>query len=507
MIKARETCFAGIAFSGTLTIVRLSRRLSVAGLLLLFASVAYAGDPCGSAIPRALVLGGGGVKGAFEAGAVYHLVAHRHCDFTEFSGVSVGALNATFLAQAGPATDSKDSYANLLDQSEALVSLWQSLKSSNDFARSRPLATVRFGLFGLDSLVDFTPLRRLEDKSIALDRLSAGRPVRVGVVSFYDGEYQEVLAKPMSSGGATENFKGYLIASSTPPVYGRLPGLSEGAATSGVQQFADGSLRHMTPVDSYFAACPPPILLAKNALTTVADGHQLGNCPARDRFIPEHESLQQLFVIATSPYNRDSDASPILDPQCCPSGTRQITDGRKILGRTLALMDDEVYRRDLDSFLSANDALAWRWHLYQQLLFGASPEQAAEVKQHFRAAPPFAFESYNRDPEDPDAPSRPYEIGLVVPEKEFADLKALLSLSPEGVQVQLYCGCIAADQMMQTKFELPSMASQCAERFPAWTRSVPESSRRPASFEPSLCDGRPKPESNPTLLATGETGR
>jgi predicted acylesterase/phospholipase RssA len=342
--------------------------LCVAALLLTSFGSAWAEDPCASVKQRALVLGGGGVKGAFEAGAIYHLVAQRHCDFVEFSGVSVGALNATFLAQARRAKDAKDSYANLLDQSEALVSLWQSLKSSGDVARSRPLATLRFGVFGLDSLFDFTPLRRLEDKNIALEKLSAGRPVRVGVLSFYDGEYQEILAQSLLSQGAETDFRNYLSASSTPPVLGRLSGIAETTTGSEAQQFADGSLRHITPVGSYFAACQPLTLLAQNAPTTILGGPELGNCAARAHSLPEHEPIQQLFVIATSPYDRDSESRPVLDPKCCREGTRQIRDGRKILGRTLALLDDEVYRRDLDFLLSANDALVWRWQVYQQLI-------------------------------------------------------------------------------------------------------------------------------------------
>src|SRR3982750_1223623 len=49
---------------------------------------------------RALVLSGGGFKGAFQAGAIYHFIAHRRCDFSEIAGVSVGSLNAVVLAQA-----------------------------------------------------------------------------------------------------------------------------------------------------------------------------------------------------------------------------------------------------------------------------------------------------------------------------------------------------------------------------------------------------------------------
>jgi predicted acylesterase/phospholipase RssA len=164
-------------------------------LLLMSFCLANAENPCASLKQRALVLSGGGVKGAFEAGAIYHLVVQRGCDFGEISGVSVGALNAVFLAQAQEASDANESHSNLVEQSEALVSLWQSLRSSHDFARNRPLATLRFGLFGLDSLVDFTPLRHLEANNILLKKLKQGRPVRIGVVSFDDGQYHEILSK------------------------------------------------------------------------------------------------------------------------------------------------------------------------------------------------------------------------------------------------------------------------------------------------------------------------
>src|SRR2546425_9394207 len=69
-------------------------------------------DPEGGLITdRALVLSGGGAKGAFEAGAVYHLVVHRGCDFTDLSGVSAGALNAAFLAQAPSRSQSQANLA------------------------------------------------------------------------------------------------------------------------------------------------------------------------------------------------------------------------------------------------------------------------------------------------------------------------------------------------------------------------------------------------------------
>src|SRR4051812_15360521 len=58
---------------------------------------AQALDHCDPDKKRALVLSGGGLKGAFQAGAIYHFTVHRSCDFTEIAGVSVGSLNAVIL--------------------------------------------------------------------------------------------------------------------------------------------------------------------------------------------------------------------------------------------------------------------------------------------------------------------------------------------------------------------------------------------------------------------------
>ncbi|OGW39560.1 MAG: hypothetical protein A2Y97_11820 [Nitrospirae bacterium RBG_13_39_12] len=49
---------------------------------------------------RALVLAGGGARGAYQAGMLQELVINKGLDFQILRGVSVGALNAAFLAQA-----------------------------------------------------------------------------------------------------------------------------------------------------------------------------------------------------------------------------------------------------------------------------------------------------------------------------------------------------------------------------------------------------------------------
>jgi len=390
-------------------------------------------------------------------------------------------LNAAFLAQAQEASDANESHANLVDQSEALVSLWQSLRSSHDFARNRPLATLRFGLFGLDSLVDFTPLRHLEDSKISPEKLKQGRPVRIGVVSFDDGQYHELLSKPFLSTETKVNFLDYVYASSIPPVFGRLPRLAGDDPASEPNQFADGGLRHITPVNSYFVECNTKAAPAR--LLAVSEESSIDNCSSAGTTLPAHEMVQQLFVIVSSPYSRNSDYLPLADSARDRNRPKQITDGRKVLNRTLEVMNDSTYRRDLDSLLLKNDLLRWRWHAYQRMLLNGTPEQLIEIRQQFLGSGT-SLESYNRDPRDLSAPSLPYEIGLVVPQKEFADLRNILKFSRSSIQQQLYCGCMAANEMMEAQFGLPSLANRCSERFPRYA-----SMKRNRSIPAMACSG------------------
>ncbi len=460
--------------------------------------ITRAEDPCVSDKGRALVLSGGGPKGAFEAGAAYHLVVHRNCDFHEFSGVSVGAINAAFLAQAAKQADAADSHAKLVAQSEALVSLWESITSVRQVAKGRRLAKLRFGLFGAESLNDFSPLRRLLAKSISLDKLTQGRPVRVGMISFWDGGYREIL----SSNSGSVSFLDYVFASAVPPVYGNMPRIDEsgqGRDPKLLTQFADGGLRHDTPVVSYFTICKWPGPAGGGVPMPASDTKREGTCEQVKPFPadPHELPLQQLFVIVSNPYSRDSDrVVPVTDPKCCRPGSRQITNGLKIFGRTLSLMGDASYRWDLDFLLFANDMLGWRWQAYRDLVANTPPDRQAEAKRLFRSVTALPVESYNRvDPKlDPEAPSLPYDIGLVAPEKQFAEVANLLVFSRKGTRTQLYCGCMAADKMMQKSFQLVSVGDKCTERFPPLPEPGKSSAQASAKkWDPTVCQQTIRP--------------
>jgi predicted acylesterase/phospholipase RssA len=422
-----------------MALTKLSRMLLITVVAVNWTLAARAEDPCASHGRRALVLSGGGLKGAFEAGAVYHLVIHRGCDFHDFAGVSVGALNGGILAQASPSEDEFQSHRELAERTEQMVAVWENLKGARDIVRHRKFAGGRFALFGAESMNDFAPLRHVIESAVSLDRLAEGRPLRVGVTSFADGVYREVWMNGESSNVPRARFMDYLYASSMLPVIARMPRIAADDAEPGdahATQFADGGMRHVTPVASYFEACP-----AKRECAV--DANRSG-----------HESIRQLFVIGTSPYERGSESFPIADANCCRPGTQLLTNGLHVMRRAIALMADTPYRADLEAMWSANDLLQWRAELLD-----ASPSTAPA------ASVGFPVESYNRDPQKRDAPSRPYVIVLVRPDTEKVDISDLLALSPAMVRDQLLAGCLAADHTIMTQFNLPDMSAMCEARF------------------------------------------
>ena len=65
---------------------------------------------------KALVLSGGGAKGAYEAGLVSTLIREYHEDFDIICGTSIGAINASFFAQ---------------EKVDELTTMWQHIRTRN----------------------------------------------------------------------------------------------------------------------------------------------------------------------------------------------------------------------------------------------------------------------------------------------------------------------------------------------------------------------------------------
>jgi hypothetical protein len=416
-------------------------------------NVAGAADPCAATHARSLVLSGGGAKGAFEAGAAYHLIVHRGCDFSELVGNSVGAINGALLAQAAITSDAAESLANLRDAAEKLVEEWAALERPRDVMRRRPLGKLRLAVFGLDSVADLAPLRQFIRERVALEKLASGRLLRVGLTTLVDGRYREIV---LNAGGQadTQTAHEIIFGSAVVPVFGRMVRVALPPPT-GPLQIADGGLRHATPVTSYFLAC-----------RTVDERDPVRLCaPLTGADTPPHPHTEQLFVIVTSPFARRNDLRPVVDPRAFDRRGVTITDGRQILVRTFDLLVDAMYRDDLDDMLTYNDLLAWS---------ARAVEAGAPVA-------PFPLGSYN-DANAPRSHSLPYEIVLVGPQREDADPMTIFEVEPATQRRQLFCGCIAADEAMRTQFGLSDMADRCVARFPglAGKRNAVEVSLAPA---------------------------
>ena len=133
---------------------------------------------------RALVLSGGGAKGAWQVGACHHLIVERRYWFDVIAGVSAGAVNGAALA---PARDVEELEREL----EHLRSVWFGLRGSHDIYRRRAGAALGMVLGRRSSLYEVAPLRRVLEQHLDPPRVAAS-PIRlrVGYVDRLSGRYR-----------------------------------------------------------------------------------------------------------------------------------------------------------------------------------------------------------------------------------------------------------------------------------------------------------------------------
>jgi predicted acylesterase/phospholipase RssA len=418
-------------------------------------------DYCDPGKKRALVLSGGGLKGAFQAGAAYHLIVHRSCDFSEIAGVSVGSLNAVILAQAERDANPQTSLKNMAGQAEKLVNLWHDIRSSKQILKPRwPGWTwaiaARYGLFGTESMNSFDPLMHLIQSNVDVDALQRGRPVRVGSVSLWDGTYAEVGPSATFPNNDRKVFLQYVYASALIPIVGKMPRIQQATEDTDVKQwiqYGDGGILNNTPIFNYFRKCQPSATRGQMIEPTCLSWLRPGT--------PPPQNLQQLFVIVTSPFTKNVDRYPT-EPKLLHHGSKQVTDGRKILLRTIDLILETDFREDLTLMLESNTLLAWRKQTYDAVTATLTPEQRTAFDLKFAEINrTFPLHSYNEAPEG--GPSLPYDAVVVAPDRVYAES---FDVDAENIALQLHYGCLEADLMMQEDFHMTSMKEKCEKRFP-----------------------------------------
>jgi len=263
---------------------------------------------------RALVLSGGGARGAFQVGMLEELVVHKKLDFHVIRGVSVGALNGAILAQAP--MEGGRSQQNLAGVVKQLVHLW-----IKDIKGNHSVYSDRAGWIGVvagaDSLYSFKPLENLIKKYVKPARFKTSkRDFKVGTVSLVKGTYQEWDSKKAG-------FLQRIIASaSIPAVFPFIDIKNE------EDVLVDGGVRNITPLKSAFKAKPDEIyvLLASNV--------QKPKDP-RD-VVPES---------AAEVYTYDQWDDNFL-------GTK--VNAMDVLERTLDILTDEIYLEDIKTAVKWN---------------------------------------------------------------------------------------------------------------------------------------------------------
>jgi len=174
---------------------------------------------------RALVLSGGGSKGAFEVGVLQRLMGEQLLDYDLICGTSVGAINASYLAQTR--------LGQPREAAAKLRALWDTV--TTDKVRKSWFPFGRVSAFFKTSVYDSSPLRAWIRSGLdaAAVRVS-GRRLRVVSVAFGSGE-------SFVADDQTPDLAEWVIASSAFPV------MLTPASIRG-DLWTDGGLRTVTPL-------------------------------------------------------------------------------------------------------------------------------------------------------------------------------------------------------------------------------------------------------------------
>ena len=190
---------------------------------------------------KALVLGGGSLKGAWQVGAIQAVL-----DVTAFKpdmiyGISAGALNATFMVNAASEQFQNNGQIDWSEVNKKLLEFWLTeITQPADIAilRSKFSLGIDTLLSRFDGLLDTSPLRVKLEKYLDIHLLRRS-PValKVGAVNVSNGEM--FYADPLE-----QHFFDYLQASSSLPFI--MPAIQIGDDHRKV--FMDGGLREVIPV-------------------------------------------------------------------------------------------------------------------------------------------------------------------------------------------------------------------------------------------------------------------
>ena len=180
----------------------------------------------------ALVLSGGGAKGAFQVGAEKYLREEKGYSWDVIAGVSVGALNGTMLA---------------MEKYGRLEAIWKTISSHAVYSGKFNLATLWKLYRGAKSIYSNDPLAAIVESEIEPEKIV--KELRVGTVSLNSGRYTVY-------NGDDPNIKRAVLASTVVPVIWPPQYVSQEC-----QMMVDGSLRRFSPIGDVLDTDPEEVVI------------------------------------------------------------------------------------------------------------------------------------------------------------------------------------------------------------------------------------------------------
>lgn len=213
---------------------------------------------------RALVLSGGGAKGAFELGALQYIRQRQPAffNFQIIAGVSVGSLNGVMLAQ---------------DKFTELENLWSEISNEKVYTGKMPKGIFQYlglairVLFGRRSILGVQPLTELVKQYVHVNEVKMD--FRCGFVSLITGEY--IPCKHTQFGSDDENFRKAIVASSSMPII--WPPVQEVKIGEQLyKELVDGGVRNLSPLKDVILDDPDEIIVINSNAQNLTEDPEAG---------------------------------------------------------------------------------------------------------------------------------------------------------------------------------------------------------------------------------------
>lgn len=184
----------------------------------------------------ALVLSGGGAKGAFQFAAEKYAREVKGYQWDLIAGVSVGALNAVMLAMK--------KYAGL-------EQIWKNIANERVYTGKMNFWAVVKMLFGSESIYGNKPLRQMIEREVEPGLVKTD--LRIGAVSLWTGEYKLFTSKDPEFG---LKLREIVLASTIMPIIWEPLEM-----TPNYRSMVDGGLRNISPLGDVLDAAPDEVVV------------------------------------------------------------------------------------------------------------------------------------------------------------------------------------------------------------------------------------------------------